>query len=103
MCRTSLRRPCSGIANRRGTGSGIVRAGDAGTPDGAAADATQGPIVPAGWKGPQMAYFHDTMTQCLVHDGVMPSCPRQFPKRVLTKISDAGNNPYVYELKGAQR
>jgi len=65
-----------------------------------AAAATQGPIVPAGWKGPGPTYLHDTMTECLVHEGVMPSCPPQFPKRVLSKMSDAGHDPYTYEVKG---
>ncbi len=57
-------------------------------------------LVPEGWRGPQWSYLHDTMTQCLIHEGVVASCPPKFPKREVTKMSDAGYDPYTYELKG---
>jgi hypothetical protein len=65
------------------------------------ADAGQEPRVPAGWKGPQTMYFHDVMTECIVHEGVVQACPPQFPKRFLWKADDAGQparaDPYKYE------
>src|SRR5580692_1742355 len=80
--------------------SGCGRSHDVGV---AAADASAGQdgIVPAGWEGPQRTSLHDTMTECIVHDRVVSSCPPHFPKRMVGSASDAGANPYVYAQPGA--